>query len=639
MNPMHKAPSFIAPLRAVTALALLALAGFGLAPGALAQANANPPERMTYQGFLVDANGTPLGTNAPRNYDVIFRIWSSESGTGAGDRLWTEQQTVTVDKGYFSVLLGEGSSIGEARPALSAIFTNANASDRWVGLTVKGIGAGGTDVNILPRLRLLTSPYAFLASRVSGAGVVTATNLAPALSNALWTANGANIYRSGGNVGIGTATPGASLEVAGGIRARGGAPGGGGANNNGYAFSGNSGDDDSGMFSSADGTLQFFTDSVERLRIASGNVVIGTTTPSDILHVRSAYPRVRAESSGSGYAGFLSKNSNAEWFAGIEGGASYWQLYENSPSFGARLVVASGGNVGIGTTAPAVRLDVNGTMRVNNGLVGAPANGEFGNNGTRITLWPGSASSTPFAFGIDNSTLWSSVPAGNVFRWYQGTTSKMLLAGDGALHLQDGGTGTGARLRVNSGGWSDVAVTFRALSTDNHTLDLQDSGGNIRFIFGVNGTPYRTGGTTWAIWSDARLKQNVDDLQGALDQMLRLHSVNFEYRDGDRYGQGRQRGFLAQEVQKVFPDWVSTAPDGMLAVECKGFEALTVEALRELRTEKDQAIQRLSEENAALKTSVTAQQARLAALEELVRTQLQSAVVPKSGPSAASGNN
>ena len=59
-----------------------------------AQANSNPPERMTYQGFLVDANGTALGNSAPRNYDVVFRVWTAQTG---GNRLWSEQQTVTVD--------------------------------------------------------------------------------------------------------------------------------------------------------------------------------------------------------------------------------------------------------------------------------------------------------------------------------------------------------------------------------------------------------------------------------------------------------------------------------------------------------------------------------------------------------------
>jgi hypothetical protein len=68
-------------------------------------------------------------------------------------------------------------------------------------------------------------------------------------------------------VGIGTSSPDVSLEVNGGIRARGGAPGGGGVNNNGYAFEGNGGDTDGGMFSSADGQIEFYTNSTEKFRI------------------------------------------------------------------------------------------------------------------------------------------------------------------------------------------------------------------------------------------------------------------------------------------------------------------------------------------------------------------------------------
>ena len=135
-NLMSQIQPASAAARLLFTLLVLALGGGALAPRAFAQAK--PPERLTYQGYLVDANGTALATNAPKNYDVVFRIHDSSSGTGIA--LWTEQQTVTVDKGYFSVLLGEGASIGEARPNLSTLFTNATASERWVSLTVKKIG-------------------------------------------------------------------------------------------------------------------------------------------------------------------------------------------------------------------------------------------------------------------------------------------------------------------------------------------------------------------------------------------------------------------------------------------------------------------------------------------------------------------
>src|SRR5262245_6379494 len=99
-NPMRKS-RLLPCLRTFITTALLASAGFWAAPSALAQANANPPERLAYQGYLVDANGVALATNAPRNYDIIFRIWNDPNLAVVGNRLWTEQQTVTVDKGYF----------------------------------------------------------------------------------------------------------------------------------------------------------------------------------------------------------------------------------------------------------------------------------------------------------------------------------------------------------------------------------------------------------------------------------------------------------------------------------------------------------------------------------------------------------
>jgi len=147
---------------------------------AMAQATSRPPERMTYQGFIAGTDGVGLGNTAPKNYDVIFRIYDGES---SNTPLWGEQQTVTVDKGYFSVLLGEGAAVPgtpNAGITLSSLFNSATASDRYVGFTVKGIGTGGAEVEILPRVRFMTSPYAFLANRALGATKIIQDNAAGA---------------------------------------------------------------------------------------------------------------------------------------------------------------------------------------------------------------------------------------------------------------------------------------------------------------------------------------------------------------------------------------------------------------------------------------------------------------------------
>ena len=140
---------------------MLALGAFALGQADVARAaDANPPERMTYQGYLVDVNGDALGNLAPTNYDTVFRVYAAKQG---GTALWAEQQTITVDKGYFSVLLGEGSQYGsELHGDLSDAFDGLDASDRFIGITVD---VGGVATEITPRLRLVASPYAFMASQ------------------------------------------------------------------------------------------------------------------------------------------------------------------------------------------------------------------------------------------------------------------------------------------------------------------------------------------------------------------------------------------------------------------------------------------------------------------------------------------
>lgn len=119
-------------------------------------ATANPPAVMTYQGYLTDATGTPLGNTAPANFSVVFKIFNVSTG---GTALWNETQTVTVDKGSFSVLLGTQST------GLDGAFAGADASDRWIEMTVT---VNGTPTTVLPRLRLVSSPFSFLAKTAIG---------------------------------------------------------------------------------------------------------------------------------------------------------------------------------------------------------------------------------------------------------------------------------------------------------------------------------------------------------------------------------------------------------------------------------------------------------------------------------------
>ena len=76
----------------IVVLALVAFA-IGKADRIQAQTNANPPELMTYQGYLVDGNGSALGIKAPTNYDTVFRIYDAKQG---GAAIWARQRRLHV---------------------------------------------------------------------------------------------------------------------------------------------------------------------------------------------------------------------------------------------------------------------------------------------------------------------------------------------------------------------------------------------------------------------------------------------------------------------------------------------------------------------------------------------------------------
>jgi hypothetical protein len=84
-------------------------------------------------------------------------------------------------------------------------------------------------------------------------------------------------------------------------------------------------------------------------------------------------------------------------------------------------------------------------------------------------------------------------------------------------------------------------------------------------------------------FSDARMKENIENLPSQLANIEALRPVEFDYKSG-----GHQIGFIAQEIQKVYPEAVSEGKDGMLMVTgWSKTEAYLVKAIQELKKEID----------------------------------------------------
>jgi Chaperone of endosialidase/Collagen triple helix repeat (20 copies) len=277
--------------------------------------------------------------------------------------------------------------------------------------------------------------------------------------------------------------------------------------------------------------------------------------------------------SGTNY-GVYGETSSASGYAGyFKGGRNYFE-----------------GNVGLGTTNPGAKLDV----------AGANAN---------IRMYESGGS--PFMNIGDNST------ANAYLQWWSPSDRLLLYSSGHAYPIAIGPTATGGLFVDSEANGSEVGI-----GTESPSFKLH-----------VNGTAGKPGGGSWSNSSDRRLKKNIDDLDGSLDRLLKLRGVTFEYKDPDAINElhGTRIGMIAQEVEEVFPDWVGTSGLGYKMLTFRGFEALTVEALRELRQEKDTQIEALNDNigllqarNAELEMSNAAFEGRIARLEALVIQQAAS---------------
>ena len=251
-------------MRATVLCILIALAMF--------QAAAAVPETMSYQGVLRDAAGDPVPDG---DYSITFTVYDAPMD---GTALWTETQAVSVEDGVLSAVLGSVTPIALAFDA-----------PYWLGVSVDG------DPELSPRVELTSAPY---ARRAQFADV--------SVSDGDWTVSGSDIYRIGGNVGIGeTTTPAYPLDIWGdwngfmGIRIK-------NDNVNSQSREGiylsNEDGDVAGIFTYDDGSaypnamiiannrpagnVRLNTAGAERVRIDNaGNVGIGETNPSSLLDV------------------------------------------------------------------------------------------------------------------------------------------------------------------------------------------------------------------------------------------------------------------------------------------------------------------------------------------------------------------
>ena len=618
-------------------LGAIALGQAGLARAA----DANPPERMTYQGFLVDGNGAALGNSAPANYDVVFRIYNAKSG---GTPIWSEQQTVTVDKGYFSVLLGEGSQVNsEDSGSLSSAFDGADASDRFIGITVSGLGGG--NVEIAPRLRLVTSPYSFTASN--------ARRLTDGSGNA-------NFFKDGATLKLGAgSTPTLTLPEAGGASLVGtltvGLPGWG-----------------------------------TGLQIDNGSTTttIGAQNAS-YFHFTTGLPKfyfntdvdVDGAIRSHGQDTILGPSNNTDTYLKIFSGSNDMHAYADSFYFrgGHDFKVNLGTNTELLTDAPKFYmnkpLEVNGAVTAGgslsvtgdittSGWIGRTAHHTGGLVGSYNNVGGSSSKTNPIyiigsnykpnegdlggMYGIGYSHPDASFITGNASEWGMyvaaaGTANAYISGyaptGRSYIKNQRGGLGVGtdspntAAALTASGypstlGYSNWPISLYVTNPGNSLGVIAGPG---RIAMGFHGPNravyfideqedhytrifYENG--TVGTGSDIRLKKDIEQVDDVLDKLQEIRGVRYLYK-ADKETTRFNIGVIAQEVEKVFPELVNTMPsdpesdEEYMTVTYENITPILIEAVKELRIEKDEQLARKDERINELEN-------RLAKLEEMM---------------------
>jgi len=301
----------------------------------------------------------------------------------------------------------------------------------------------------------------------------------------------------------------------------------------------------------------------------AGNVGIGTPLPSQKLEVADGDI-------------FLSSQSNPMLRFGHGPTTTYASIFRESATGKlfikndqGNAIILDNGNVGIGTTNPsgiAANTVLNLYHAADNGsqLV---AEGDAGS--AFLSIYSGTAgnpgsifSNQSIKFGIATS------------KDTTGFSEKMRLSANGGLSLGNSyvATDPGAGNMILSG---NVGIG----TTNPGSYKLY-----------VAGPAYATEG--WSP-SDITFKKNIQSINTPLDKALNLNGVSYEWKTEEYadkgFAKGRHYGVIAQEIEKVLPEVVNTAPDGTKAVAYTELIPVLIEAIKEQQKQIDALKHQVSE--------------------------------------------
>ena len=302
-------------------------------------------------------------------------------------------------------------------------------------------------------------------------------------------------------------------------------------------------------------------------------------------------------------------------------------------------------SVGIGTSSPTQKLHVVGNYALISGAAGELA--YIGGNGTGNDVQVGSLNA-----GVTNVALYNQST-----ETYMNLYANQLVVD--ATNLNTGSIGPG----VNFSGGGEGIASNRNAGVNTYGLDFYTNfqnrmaitnlgqvgigttspvqrlqvAGDIRIGVGTTGCVEDSDGSVIAgtCSSDARLKTNVRAFAPLLERLVRLQPVYFDWRADEfpefHFGYSTSHGLIAQEVEKVLPELVTEDSKGYKAVKYGQLPLLTLQAIRELKTEADRMLEQTRSESAQLRETIRQQGEQIRQLQaemEQIRTEIAERLSP-----------
>lgn len=159
--------------------------------------------------------------------------------------------------------------------------------------------------------------------------------------------------------------------------------------------------------------------------------------------------------------------------------------------------------------------------------------------------------------------------------------------------------GSGIYSQNNSGLFFDDANVRLGINTasPSETLEVNGKGKIITSLSVGSITPSATTGRIDAAndvvafsTSDANYKKNVSNIQNALQKVKQINGVEFDWIENiEVHGNsGHDVGVIAQEIERVLPEVVTTRENGVKAVKYEKIVSLLIEAIKDLEKQVEE---------------------------------------------------